>query len=266
MRLAIVIPTFNRSSSLARTLRSILAAPVPEELQLTVPAVNNRSTDDTRAVVEQFSRSSGGMIRYTSESRGQGRSFALNAGIRETESELVGFVIGWADFGECRRSYADKGFDALLMGGNCVLRRSCFSKVGVYSNLLGRKGNRLLAGEDSDMHDRLIAAGLNGLYLPELIVYHHIPAQRVTRHYMRRWAFWSSASTGYMLRTCPPTGPRWCGLPRYMFTNAVRSQVKWLHSLVARRDPAEIFDHELRLWRLGGTVYGRHFLSDPGMD
>ena len=250
------------------------------------------------------------------ESRNQGRSFALNTGIRATESDLVGFLdddeeiaqswpsvvfsafcdpatdyvggrylpcwerqppawvnhphirtaIGWADFGEYGRSYAEKNFDALLMGGNCVLRRSCFLKVGLYSRALGRKGNRLLAGEDSDMHDRLIAAGLNGRYLPELIIHHHIPAQRVTRRYMRSWAFWASASNGFVIRKRPPCGPLWCGLPRYMFGNALRAQLKWLASLLARRHPAEVFNYELNLWRFSGTLYGRHFLADPGVD
>jgi hypothetical protein len=32
------------------------------------------------------------------------------------------------------------------------------TKVGVYSTLLGKTGKRLLAGEDADMHARLISA------------------------------------------------------------------------------------------------------------
>ena len=89
MRLAIVIPTFNRSKSLARTLDSILAASAPQDLEITVTAVDNRSTDDTRSVVEHYSETSKGRIRYVAENSGQGRSFALNAGILCTESELL---------------------------------------------------------------------------------------------------------------------------------------------------------------------------------
>ncbi len=316
MRLAIIIPTYNRSASLARTLDSILHATVPDGLQISVTAVDNRSKDDTKAVVEHYSQLSDGMIRYVPESCNQGRSFALNTGIRQTDSDLVAFIdddeeieenwpsvifstladpnidyiggrylprwereppawvnhphtrtaIGWADFGEDRRPFSDEKFDALLMGGNCVLRRSCFDKVGLYCSMLGRKGNRLLAGEDSEMHDRLIEARLNGLYVPELVVYHHIPAERVTRRYMRRWAFWASASTGYLLRKRPPPEPRWFGLPRYLFTNAIRAELRWLHSVLLKRHPAEVFSYELRLWRFGGTFYGRHFLTDPSID
>jgi hypothetical protein len=34
---------------------------------------------------------------------------------------------GWADFGDVRRQVEDD-FDALLKGGNCVLRANCFDK------------------------------------------------------------------------------------------------------------------------------------------
>ncbi|MGH9581478.1 MAG: glycosyltransferase [Bryobacteraceae bacterium] len=310
MRLAIVIPTYNRSASLARTLRSILAARVPEGLEITVAAIDNRSTDDTRAVVEKFSEKSGGIVQYVPEDRNQGRSFALNTGIRKTESDLVGFVdddeeidenwlpivasrfsdpkidyiggrylpcwerkppawvnhphtrtaIGWADFGDRARPYSDHGFDGLLIGGNCVLRRACFAKAGLYSNRLGRKGTRLFAGEDADMHERLIAAGLQGVYLPELVVYHHIPASRLTKRYMRRWAFWASASAGYMMRERMQSSPHLCGLPRYMYGNAARSPLRLLQAVVSKKGSAETFHCELALWRFAGTLYGRHLL------
>jgi glycosyltransferase involved in cell wall biosynthesis len=87
-------------------------------------------------------------------------------------------AIGWADFGDVRRSFSDAAFDALPLGGNSVLRRHCFDKVGLYSTELGRTAKRLLAGEDTEMHERLVAAGMNGFYHPELIIYHHIAESR----------------------------------------------------------------------------------------
>jgi len=318
VRLAVIIPTYNRSASLARTLRSLLAAPVPPGLEVRVIAVDNRSTDDTTATVERFSLRSGGMVQYVRESQQQGRSFALNTGIRSSDSEILAFVdddeevderwfeviyeafsnpdldyiggrylprwelpppawvdhphtrtaIGWADFGAVARPYSDVGFDALLMGGNSVLRRRCFEQVGLYSENLGRKGARLLAGEDTDMHQRLIANGLVGWYLPGLVVYHHIPAARLRRSYMRKWAFWASVSEGCMMReTGQDRGssrPMWFGIPRSLYARAFLSPFRWLGSILSRENSAEVFHYELTVWGFIGMFYGRNFRSPAG--
>jgi glucosyl-dolichyl phosphate glucuronosyltransferase len=168
--------------------------------------------------------------------------------------------IGWADFGDVRRQFEDE-FDALLMGGNSVLRRSCFDKVGVYSTLLGRTAKRLLAGEDADMHARLIAAGLRGFYHPELIIYHHIFADRMKKSYMRSWAFWASASDGYASRTSKPKGPHFLGLPRYVYGKTLGAPLRWGKALLAPDGAANAFHEELTLWRLAGKFYGRNFMS-----
>lgn len=308
MRLTIVIPTYNRSQSLARTLRSLLTTTVPSGHQIRILAVDNRSSDNTKAVIQAFAGQTSGVVQYVAEHQNQGRSFALNAGIRASGDELLGFIdddeeiderwfevifdvfadpnvdyiggrylplwesqppdwvnhphtrtaIGWADFGERRRLFSEPGFDALLMGGNSVLRRRCFDRVGLYSPLLGRTGNRLLAGEDADMHDRLIAAGLVGVYLPELIVHHHIPVQRLRRAYMRRWAFWSSVSDSIMLRGQSATAPQWFNVPRSLYVRAFQSPARWLRAIVGRRGAAEVFHHELTVWRFAGRFYGRN--------
>ena len=54
MRLDVVIPTHNRAALLPRALESLLAAQPPDGLDVGVTAVDNRSTDETRAVIESF--------------------------------------------------------------------------------------------------------------------------------------------------------------------------------------------------------------------
>ena len=72
-------------------------------------------------------------------------------------------VIGWIDGGSEVVPF-DENYPGILMGGNAVLTRSIFQKVGLYKTSLSRTGKRLLAGEDEDMYQRLRAARARGFY------------------------------------------------------------------------------------------------------
>jgi glycosyltransferase involved in cell wall biosynthesis len=91
MRLDVLIPTYNRAALLARALESLLAAERPAALEVSVTVIDNRSTDDTRAVVEAFEPRFERRLHYLYESRA-GRSHALNAGIAATRGDLVGMI------------------------------------------------------------------------------------------------------------------------------------------------------------------------------
>lgn len=91
MRLDVVIGTYNRAALLSRTLESLLAADPPAALHVWVIVVDNRSTDNTREVVERFEPRFGGRLQYVFETA-QGRSHALNAGITAGTGDLVGMI------------------------------------------------------------------------------------------------------------------------------------------------------------------------------
>lgn len=90
--LDVIIATYNRSALLSRTLKSLIAATRPEGLLISVVVVDNNSTDDTRTVVEEMAR--GGTpfpLTYLFEPT-QGKSHALNFGLRFTHADLIGMV------------------------------------------------------------------------------------------------------------------------------------------------------------------------------
>lgn len=90
--LDVVIPTFNRSRSVVRTLESLRRAPVPAGLTVTVFVVDNASTDDTRAQVEAASRAwPAGSVHYVFEQY-PGASAARNAGVMASRGTMIGFL------------------------------------------------------------------------------------------------------------------------------------------------------------------------------
>lgn len=72
------------------------------------------------------------------------------------------------------------------VGGNMAFRRDVFEQYGNFDTDLGRKGETLLGGEENDLFRRVRAGGDSIYYLPTAIVYHIIPASRLTGEYLDR--------------------------------------------------------------------------------
>ena len=83
---SVVIATYNRSSDLRDTLHSVAA--LVSRVSWEVIVVDNNSTDDTRRVVAECAASFPVRLQYQFE-RQQGRSPALNAGIRAARGEII---------------------------------------------------------------------------------------------------------------------------------------------------------------------------------
>jgi glycosyltransferase involved in cell wall biosynthesis len=91
MTLDVVIPTHNRARLLPGTLDSLFSAEQPTAMAVAVIVCDNRSTDDTRAVVTKYQERYGERVRYVYEPV-PGRSAALNAGIAAANGDLIAMI------------------------------------------------------------------------------------------------------------------------------------------------------------------------------
>lgn len=124
MKLDITIPTFNRSKTLALTLRSLSAAPVPPGLSVSVTVIDNNSSDDTPAIVEAARAYFNCPLHYIFEKR-QGVVHARNTGIAQTSGDLIAFIdddeeicAGW--YQEVASAFSDPSVD--FIGGPYIPR------------------------------------------------------------------------------------------------------------------------------------------------
>ena len=169
-------------------------------------------------------------------------------------------VIGWVEVAE-KPAVFDSNFSGMLMGGNCVITRDILAKAGPYSTVLNRTEKLLLAGEDEDMYHRLLAIGARGVYLPELIIHHFIPPERLTKRYFKRWCFWRGVSLGLMDRERPINAVYFAGVPRFFFGRAGRAlaRIAKRAAMVRGDRPDEAFTDFLSIVDLAGFAYGKHF-------
>jgi len=79
-------------------------------------------------------------------------------------------------------------------GGNLVLRRALFDKVGDFSTAYGPVGRGLGGAEDHEWLGRAITAGARIQYVPQIVQYHFVDRSRLVLSYLVRKAFERSAS------------------------------------------------------------------------
>ncbi len=159
------------------------------------------------------------------------------------------------------RQLFGESFPGNLQGGNAVFRRAVFERVGLYDVQLGRSGKGLLSEEDAEFYRRLLAAGLRGFHVPDLAIYHYIPASRLTRQYHRRWCFWRGVSQGIADKKRKENVRYALSIPRYRIMRGIDGFFDIPRNLFSRSASGMSFARELFFWDLLGFVYGKHFIQ-----
>jgi glucosyl-dolichyl phosphate glucuronosyltransferase len=91
LKITVVLCTYNRCKTLARALQNLAASKMPDAVSWEILVVDNNSSDQTRAVVACFCNEYPGRFRYAFEPT-QGKSHALNTGIREARGRFLAFI------------------------------------------------------------------------------------------------------------------------------------------------------------------------------
>jgi glycosyltransferase involved in cell wall biosynthesis len=91
MKITVILCTYNRCQSLRTALDSVASSAFPNSTDWEVLVVDNNSTDATSDVVKDFCHRSPQHFRYLFEPK-QGKSNALNAGVRNTNAYIVAFM------------------------------------------------------------------------------------------------------------------------------------------------------------------------------
>jgi glycosyltransferase involved in cell wall biosynthesis len=151
------------------------------------------------------------------------------------------------------------------LGANMAVRRDVFDSIGMFRADLGRTGGRLVLGQEvPELLLRAREAGVRGMYVPEMVVHHHIPAARLTPRYFRRWWFGKGVSRAALDRLQPITNggvdlrrtSHLLGVPRFMYGTLWRDLVALLSARLRGRR-GEAFRHSMGIAYFGGYFWSR---------
>jgi len=91
MNISVIVCTYNRCESLRSALNSVANSKLSDDVTWEVLVVDNNSSDQTGEVAKEFCRQYPNRFRYLFE-RQQGKSYALNSGIREARGDILAFM------------------------------------------------------------------------------------------------------------------------------------------------------------------------------
>lgn len=138
-------------------------------------------------------------------------------------------------------------------GANMAMKRTVFDRVGLFDTERGRKGKVLASGEDGDMFERILAAGLKAVFLGGSRVHHKVEAFRTTKPYLRRWRMQTSRNAAIALGIAGER--RLFNIPLYLLPQFARAFLRAVTAkFTAPRD--EAFNREMIVCHFWGTFVG----------
>jgi glycosyltransferase involved in cell wall biosynthesis len=137
-------------------------------------------------------------------------------------------------------------------GANLAIRKPALESIGGFRVDLGPNATQGAVGggaEDTELCNRLLAAGHRILYLPGAVVYHPVEPERTTRRYFEQWYFRYGRAIARQTTLNDP-GARILGVPRYLLRIVATDVLRWW-SAVGEKPR---FFNRLRVYQTLGVI------------
>ncbi|NOQ13057.1 MAG: glycosyltransferase [Methyloprofundus sp.] len=134
-------------------------------------------------------------------------------------------------------------------GGNLVIKKELFGRIGNFSTEFGPVGHNLGGAEDIEWVIRAYQSGALLQYIPEIVQYHYVESERMTLAYVIKKAYERSSSTVRLNEEAK----NFTGLfPRYLLRKFIEY---FMHSLFSVSNSARRF-YLVRLAASAGEIKG----------
>lgn len=159
----------------------------------------------------------------------------------------------------------DRGLESIDLseapfGNNMAFRREAFERYGTFRVDIGPRPGSIMVSEDSEFGERLLAAGEKLRYEPKAVLYHAIPAQRVTKKYFLAW--WHDKTRSDVRAFGLRCNLRWklAGIPLPLFRRLVRWTLQW----ILTPGTTKRFSCKVRVWTVRGAIRECYWQAQGG--
>ena len=129
-------------------------------------------------------------------------------------------VLAVPDNGTRRIDIVGRGGDVMPIGSNMAVRRTVVDRIGGLRTDLGKLDGTLRTGEDHEFFLRMLDAGYRGVYEPDAVVQHWVPAARLDRRYFRSWLYQNGRDVARLESSYPDPARRLLGVPGHLWRQA----------------------------------------------
>jgi glycosyltransferase involved in cell wall biosynthesis len=151
-----------------------------------------------------------------------------------------------------------------LVGANLAVRLDVLAQCGGFAPRLQRVKDSIGSMEDHELQMRLWRANRKGLYVPELVVFSDLAADRLLKKYYRRWHFGHGRFYALArLEEYERSNVGWLfGVSAHVYRRAIGDAVGWLASVI-RGNFRRAFTYEKSIWFFLGflSVHYKEFLE-----
>jgi glycosyltransferase involved in cell wall biosynthesis len=151
--------------------------------------------------------------------------------------------------------FVNLGWPSLPAGANLAARAEVFRRYGGIREDLS--DGTLHRSEDTELIQRVLRNEGRVLYAPDVVVYHHVSPERLTRRYVRRWWIAEGMASSRMRLDEEPGIPKILGVPRWKFRQALQDLGSMVGWFIINPRCREAFYRETRLWCFYGFVKDR---------
>ncbi len=159
-------------------------------------------------------------------------------------------LLSYLNYGTESRPLSENEY---LVGANMAFDRETLAKVGGFSTDLGRKGSKLLSGEEAQVVSSIRQQGGSVYYAAKAAVWHIVQPDRVRPSWLWRRIFWDGASQP-VLDGASSQSRGYCAVQAYRDVKRIALFSLRSVSALCRRDQAKSFDFALDATRRAGRL------------
>ncbi len=159
-------------------------------------------------------------------------------------------LLSYVSHGDRNRPLTDKEH---LVGANIAFDRDALLKTGGFSTDLGRKGSKLLSGEEAQVVARIRQRGGVVFYAANAAVWHIVQPDRIRKSWLWRRIFWDGASQP-VLDGVPERTRSYCALQAYRDLKRIGYFTLNAALALSRRDQERSLDFALYATQRAGRL------------
>jgi len=146
----------------------------------------------------------------------------------------------------------------VIWGANFAVKSDIFKEFGVFDTNLGRIPERLFAGEETYFVRRLLYEGKKVLYYPQVLVYHCIPRERISKRYFRKWKYDQGVLRALLLKNSGDH--KYFGIPCHPASYLLKKAILFCKEV--KNFPQDRFVYELGVVSFIGFIF--QIFNDTG--